>query len=269
MSGTSEFLSPPILELVLGVQFSPLFKMTSGHFGWFWQELGNEWSVPADGLALEDQFEQFEQPRWRNPGKLELRLEAPNGPGRFLLGHRDRQRLLQIQPTRFHFNWRRGEGFYPSYGQLIAEFEEMFAKFQQFAEKAALGPVAPNQWELTYIDAFRHGAYWETPADWSHFLPGLFGKLPVAEGLVLEHRAAEWSYEIEPKRGRLHVAARVGQVLQPEALALLLQMTARGPVGKGSAGSVRQGLDWGHDAALGTFLRVTSPEAQDRWRKSQ
>jgi hypothetical protein len=144
----------------------------------------------------------------------------------------------------------------------------MFARFAAFTEKAGLGELALNQWELTYIDAFPKEEYWQTPADWSTFLPGLFGNLFSADalGLVLEHRTAEWSYEIHPKRGRLHITAYPGRAGEEQRDALLLQMTARGPVGKGGAKTLRAGLDLGHDAAVGAFLRVTSDEVKRRWR---
>ena len=56
MTGTTDFANPPIIELVLGVQFSPLTKLTAGHFGLFWKELGEDWTGPADGPLIEDRF---------------------------------------------------------------------------------------------------------------------------------------------------------------------------------------------------------------------
>jgi uncharacterized protein (TIGR04255 family) len=267
MLGTPGFTNPPVIELVLGAQFSPLTKLTTGHFGWFWRQLGDEWVEPADGPPLEDQFELFDLPQWSQPSGIKLRLEPAGMPGRFMVADRAKERLLQVQTTRFHLNWRKREGVYPSYGRLISEFEDMFARFAAFVEGAGLGKVAVNQWELTYVDAFPQGEYWQTPADWSGFLPGLFGTLQSADGLVLEHRAAEWSYEIAPKKGRLHLAARPGRTIEGQQAALLLQTTARGPVGKGGAETLQAGLKLGHDAALQTFLRVTSKEAQERWGK--
>lgn len=267
MTGTPDFANPPIVELIIGAQFSPLTKLTAGHFGLFWKELGPEWSEPGDGPLIDDQFELFDRPRWRAPTGFKLQVEPVRLPGRFTLGHRSKDRLLQVQATRFHLNWRKREGFYPSYRSLIAEFAAMFTRFESFVEGTGLGKVAPNQWEITYIDAFAREEYWQTPADWSAFLPGLFGTLFPTDGLViaLENRAAEWSYEIEPKRGRLHIAAHPGRVGEDRRDALLLNMTARGPVGKGGADSLWAGLDLGHEAALGTFLRVTSDDVKKRW----
>jgi uncharacterized protein (TIGR04255 family) len=260
MTTTSDFANPPIVELVLGAQFFPLSKLTAGHYGLFWKELQDDWTEPGEGPGIEDRFELFDRPI--TPTNVQMRMEPFRLPGRFTLGHRNKDRLLQIQPTRFHLNWQKREGFYPSYRRLIAEFEDMFARFRSFTQRMGLGELAVNQWELTYVDAFPKKEYWTAPADWTTFLPGLFGQLFPTDGLdlALEHRAAEWSYEIQPKRGRLHIAAgpsRVG--------ALILQMTARGPVGESGAETLRAGLDVGHAAASGTFLRVASEEAKKRW----
>lgn len=271
MTGTPTYPNPPIVELVLGVQFSPLTKFTSGHFGLFWKDLGECWVDPSDGPILEDQFELFDRLKWSGPAGLQVRLEPIRLPGRFMVGHKSKDRLVQFQASRFHLNWRkRPDGVYLSYKSLIAEFEEMFAQFTAFAGRVGLGQVIPNQWELTYIDAFPKGEYWETPAQWSSILPGLFGDLFSTNDLSieLEHRAAEWSYEIKPRLGRLHLAAQPGRWGDSQTDALLLQTTARGPVGGGGVATLREGLDLGHDAAVGTFLRVSSEVAKTKWGTS-
>ena len=266
MPDTPDFANPPIVELVFGAQFAPLTKLTTGHYGLFWDSLGREeWPRLSDAPPLEDQFELFDRPQWGQVRGLELRLQPMRPPGRFMLGHRNDDRLIQLQASRFHLNWRKRDDCYPSYRRLIADFEAMFARFVFFAESNGLGKIQVNQWELTYVDAFPKGEYWQTPADWSSFLPGLFGNLSAADGLILESRAAEWSYVIPPKRGRLHIVAKPGPVGDSEQTSLLLETTARGPVGEGGVGTLRAGLDLGHDAAVGTFLQATSPEAKSRW----
>jgi uncharacterized protein (TIGR04255 family) len=267
MIDTPNFANPPVVELVLGAQFSPMTKFTSGHFGLFWHELGDEWTEASDAPLLDDQFEQFDQPRWGGMNGVQLRLEPVRLPGRVMFGHRSGDRMIQIQPTRFHLNWRKREGFYPSYRQLIGEFEETFDQFSVFAERTGMGKPLLNQWELTYIDAFPKGEYWQTQSDWSTILPGLFGQLFPTDGLnlVLESRAAEWSYEMTPKRGRLHITAHQGRFGEDKREALLLNMTTRGEIGKSGAATLRAGLDVGHDAAMQVFLRVTSDDAKLRW----
>ena len=51
-----EFECPPIVELVLGVQFAPLSRLTSGHLGWFWKQfLDDEWVNASDAVLRADQ----------------------------------------------------------------------------------------------------------------------------------------------------------------------------------------------------------------------
>ncbi len=266
MAGTPNFVNPPIVELVLSAQFSPLTKLSAGHFGLFWKELGSDWTEPGDGPLIEDQFELFDRPRM--PG-LFLQLQPVRLPQRFTVGHKGTELLLQLQSTRLCLNWRKRDQSYPSYEMLIGKFEQIFSQFIAFAERENVGAVSVNQWELTYIDVFPKGEYWNTPADWTAFLPGLFGQLFPTEGMdvVLERRAAEWSYEIRPKRGRLHISAAAGRAEGDPREAVLLTTTVRGPVGKDGAESLRAGLDLGHDIAFDAFLRLVSDEAKQRWRK--
>jgi len=255
---------PPIVELVLGAQFSPLTKLTAGHLGWFWRQLGDEWAHPRDDAPLDDQFESFGAPLWERSHLPELRLGEVEWPGRLLIEHRGRDRLLQLQKTRFILNWRRRADDYPSYDRLVAEFQDLLGRFAAFATDAALGEISINQWEISYVDAFPHDEFWDTPADWGNFLPGLFATPSAAPYLVLENRLAEWTYEIPPKRGRLHIKARSIRPGDQEAAVLLLQTTARGPVGEAGSATLREGLDLGHEAAVESFYKLVSPEIRER-----
>lgn len=262
---TPDYGNPPIVEMVLGAQFSPLTKLTSGHFGLFWNSLGEEWVDPVDVVVIDEQYETFDQSR-RQPA-FQIRVEPQRLPNRLMIKHKEQERLIQIQSTRFHYNWRRKASFYPSYKKLIDEFEDAFEKFKQFVDHNKLGSVSVNQWELTYIDAFPKGVDWQTENDWASVLPGLFGTLFSTESLSLqlEQRAAEWSYEIKPRKGRLHISAHSGFATDDKIESLLLNMTARGPVGKDSAKTLREGLDIGHEAAFGAFVNVVNSQMRTKW----
>ena len=266
MTKTPTFKNPPVVEFVLGVQFSPLTKLTSGHFGLLWQELGDDWGHPEDGPPISDQFELFERPKWSHPSGVQFRLERAIPVGRFVLKNRGHDRLIQVQQSRFHLNWRTTGELKPSYKVLITEFESAFDRFQQFVRATELGELELNQWEITYIDSFAKDEYWQTPADWSTFLPGLFGNLFSVPGLTLENRASQWSFEIAPKRGRVHIAAHAGRWREQDSDSLLVDTTARGPIGKSGVHTFREGLDLGHDMAVSSFLAMTSEDVKQRWR---
>jgi uncharacterized protein (TIGR04255 family) len=260
-----EFERPPIVELVLGVQFAPLAQLTSAHFGWFWKQyLGEEWERPSDAPPLPDQFEFFgDQHRWQSifPFLLKPGIE----PGRVQIGNQGMDRLIQIQPSRLHYNWKKKDGSYPSFGKISEEFSRCFGQFQNFVAKAQLGELLPNQWEITYVDSMPQGELWNTVSDWYAVLPGLFPKTPAVDGLKAESFVGKCSYEIVPSRGRVHVEANLARLGENGQTALLLQTTARGPIGKDGAADLKSGLQLGHDAVVEVFLKMTSVTAQKHW----
>ena len=275
MHQTPDFTKPPIIEFVLGVQFAPLVNMTTGHFGLFWDKLGREaWPHVGDEPPLDPQFELFDKPRWNVPRQMQFRLKPGFQPGRFTLQNPKKDRMIQLQDTRLLLNWRRtteGQVKYPSYKTLIRDFEETFELLGGFAEENNLGSLQPNQWEITYVDSFPQSEHWQTPADWHSVLPGLFGTISATQdsGLQLEHRAAEWSLEIAPKLGRLHINAQLGFLPECSQSSLLLNLTARGPVGPPGKASLREGLDLGHRVSVKEFLGMVSKQVQTTWEEKQ
>ena len=268
MSDSVKFKNPPIVELILGVQFSPLSRMTTAHLGWFWKELGEDWIDLSDGPAFPDHFERFEPTtRSVSPGDFEWRTRPFASMNRIAIGNRAQDRLLQVQPSQLRFHWRKSHGTYPSYDRLIQEFADLFGRFADFVHQGNLGNVLLNQWDLTYVDAFPRGGGWDRPEDWTQILPGLFGVPAVAAGLSLDSRSANWSYLIAPDFGRLHIAAG-SQILSGESEeSLVLRLTARGPTRHDNPVGLlpRQAFDRGHEAIFNTFMRVTASEVQAEW----
>ena len=266
MTDREKFTNPPVVEFILGVQFAPLTKLASGHFGLLWQKLGSEWMFPGDGPLIQEQFEVFDRARLSTPTSLGWRLEAAPSIGRFTLSNQNRDKLLQFQNTRLHLNWRKSDQQKPSYDELVEQFENTYHLVDEFTKENEIGSLLPNQWEVTYVDAFPRPDDWDTAADWSKILPGLFGQLFGAKelGLRLEHRAAEWSFEIEPKRARLHISARAGRWGDDPRDLLLVTWTARGVAS--TVEEVRAGLELGHEKIVAAFYSATNPEIYCKWK---
>lgn len=265
MDSTPTFKNPPIVEFVLGAQFNPLVDLSSAHYGRYWDLLGNEWGKPRDNPLINDQFERFgdeaSHRKWR------LKLEPAPMVNRLTLINQRTDRLIQLQPTRFHLNWRKTEELKPSYKELIAEFEEKFSQFVKFCQDESLGSVEVNQWEVTYVDSFPKNTYWETPNDWNKFLPGLFRDKPpvLADSLRMDSRDVQWTMEIEPKLGRLHLSSGIGQWREGQPEALMLNLTARGPVSPTTSTTLRAGLDLGHKVAVEQFLAMVDDNTKQNW----
>ncbi len=266
MSTTPTFENPPIVEFVLGVQFDAIAGFTAAHFGRYWDRLGSAWGNPRDNGLIGEQFERFggsaNQRRWRmkmEPAPLVNRLT--------LINQSTSDRLIQIQPTRFHLNWRKTENLKPSYKELIEEFESKFEQFKTFCEDEKIGPVNVNQWEVTYVDSFPQDEYWSSPNDWHKFLPGLFSDKPseLAGSLKMVKRNVQWTMEIEPQLGRLHLSSGIGCWDNNAHESLMLDITARGPVNVECTPTYRAGLDLGHKVAVGQFLAMVDSKTKASW----
>ena len=173
--------------------------------------------------------------------------------------------MIQVQQSCFHYNWKRRDQSYPSFHGVRAEFDKQFSRFRDFLAASGLGELCPNQWELTYVDSIPRGELWQTVGDWHRVLPGLLSGPPLIDEICPENASGEWNFEITPRRGRLHVAVRQARIADTSETVLLVQTTARGPIGRDATEDLAAGLALGHTAAVRTFFRITSAEAHGYW----
>jgi uncharacterized protein (TIGR04255 family) len=261
-----KFHNPPIIEIVLGVQFAPLSPWCGGHAGWFWKQfLGKEWKHTADAPLIGDLFEKFDTEQTWGPAGVSLFM-AQSSPSRLQITNEDGDRMIQIQSTRFHYNWKKASGRYPSYETILKEFLANLNLFKKFINEAAVGEFAPNQWELTYVDHIPQGELWKTCDDWAGIFPGLFANPVKFPGAVAERTAIDCSYVMEGNRGRLHVQAHRGKASDKAEVELLsLQTTARGPIRADKKWTLEEGLELGHEAVTNMFLATSSANARRHW----
>jgi uncharacterized protein (TIGR04255 family) len=259
---------PPVVEVVVGVQFNSLPRLSAGHLGAFWRELASEWPNVEDAPALPPQFEHFGDEgalpffaglHLQLMQKPELRLQARNQTG---------DRMVQIQNGRLHYNWLgHGNAEYPSYEKVKREFDKTVALFATFLRQKALGEFEPNQWELTYIDHIPKETLWQGPDDWPRIFRAWDATPVRVPGIAMESFEAEWHYEIQPNVGRLHIKMARGRTAKQQDV-LVINTTARGPVRIGDAeATLDHGLELGHQAVRTVFASLTSESAHQYWGK--
>jgi uncharacterized protein (TIGR04255 family) len=259
---------PPLIELVVGVQFDRLPVLTAAHLGVFWRELGADWPDVNEAPVIEPQFERFAEES-ALPFFPGLRLKLSSQPEvRLQIRNSTQVRMVQVQNGRLHYNWLRREGEnYPSYPQVKQEFDKVLGRFREFVVREVGGEFQPNQWELTYVDHIPKGTIWTSPEQW----PRIFRNWCVVPfehaDMQMEALEAEWHYEIKPSAGRLHLKLSTGRTAKPvEEDVLIVNTTARGPVKPGDEDyTLDKGLDRGHKAVVAAFERLTSDTAQDYW----
>lgn len=258
-----DFERPPVVETVLGVQFTPL-NLMNAHLGAFWKRLGAAWPNVKDAPPLPPQFERFgEGVVWGSALLVQVCQESSS---RIQIRNADGDKMIQAQRDRFHYNWLGHEGGeYPRYKSVRAEFDKLLEEFRRFVREESLGHLQPNQWEVTYVNHLPKGTVWAKSSEW----PELFRRLIVFPDKLastqLESFGGEWHYRIEPQRGRLHVNLQHGRRKDTEVLVLTL--TARGPVDerdpKGT--SLDDGLNFGREAIVKAFKELTSEAAHEYW----
>ncbi len=257
------YANPPIIELVLGVQFDSIPGFTTGHSGWFWREhLGSDWKV-SEGQPVPEQTEAFGK---LLPGRMGFHL-SQNPASRLMAENQAGDRLLQIQHSRMHYNWRKKDGEYPHFEQVFDEFNGHFTAFKEFVINAGLNPVVANQWEVTYVDNIPSGELWQRAEDFCKVFPGLFPDDARMVGLIAETSNVDRTYEIAPQKGRLYVTTNLALISGEKDHSLLVNMTARGPVASDSATTLKEHMEIGHVATGQAFSGLSSDAAKRFWER--
>ncbi|MEH2468977.1 uncharacterized protein (TIGR04255 family) [Nitrobacteraceae bacterium AZCC 2161] len=148
-----EFKNPPLTEVVLGAQFDVIPGFQTPHLGLIWQHFRKSFPNIEEHPPLSPVFETFGSNPQFTPGigfQLLTGAEAP----RVFFVNESRSELLQVQKDRFLHNWRKiGEGDnYPRFERMLETFEAGLASFITAISTEGLGPLIPNQCEVTYIN---------------------------------------------------------------------------------------------------------------------
>jgi uncharacterized protein (TIGR04255 family) len=258
------FERPPVVETVLGVQFRPLQKLSNAHLGAFWKHLGAEWPTIVDAPPLEPTSEIFGDAEVWFPPRVGLHLMSVPAV-RLQIRNAADDAMIQVQNGRFHYNWLgRGRIEYTRYRMIRPQFDAKLLAFRRFLSDEGVGELLPEQWEITYVNQLPKGTVWNSPADWAGLFPGLPGIWRHPSAVRLESLGGEWHFEIEPQRGRLHIAIAHARAPAPDRSELLrLILTARGPASDDR--SLSEGLELGRKGIVMTFKEATSVQAHAYW----
>lgn len=256
---------PPVIEVVLGVQFDPLPALTNGHLGWFWGEIHDEFPNSDDVPPIPPALEAFgdDLPF----GFPALGFRPATGDSRLRMTSVDGARMIQVQNGWLVANWtKKSESEYPGFSDVKALFDQAMGRFSLFLKERNLGVVRPNLWEVTYIDHIPVGTVWKTMADLPRVFPGLFGSGQCVNGTA-ESVNSTWSFRLSPKPGRLRLTVQSARTTtDPERDVLLVRSVARGPLGADNAGSLDDVLNFGRSSVVDTFVGLASDEAKRYWQ---
>lgn len=146
-----DFETPPLREVVVGVQFEPLRGLRQALLGDYWQHVREEFPTTQDRPPLESALEIAGGPRQQT---LEVQFGTPP-PTLCWFESSGGDHLIQVQHDRFLLNWRRtddGAG-YANFEPILEQFGDRFRQFVTWANDNGM-PVAPIQTEVSYINVF-------------------------------------------------------------------------------------------------------------------
>lgn len=260
-----DFNEPPVIETVLGVQFSPIKNFSIPHYGLYWAKIRNDYPQYTVQPALDPVIERFEpesQPEFKIGVEL---VSAPEIRCWFI--DRSETRLIQVQKDRFIHNWRKvkGDEVYPRYDSLKPKFKEEWQRFCEFLEEENLGTPDVNQCEVTYVNHIEIGKGWKSYGEmntvfayWSGKSSGEF--LPEPEKVSLSTR-----YVMPEHKGRLHIIMQPAIRRRDAKEVLQLNLTARGRPSSSRLEDILEWFDLGREWIVRGFTDFTTKEMHKAW----
>lgn len=252
----ADYDRPPVIEVVYGVVFAPLKAWKLPHIGLFWQRIMNEFprcehAFPIPGTEFIDPVAGLPIPR------------------AWLINDAD-DRLVQLQPGRFLFNWRRREraGPYPRYETLSGQFFQLFQEFQSFVAEKRLGDIEASEYELTYINHVFEQEGWEFPNDLGRVIEHLSWKRERYRFLPQPSPLA-WQAKFDFPEGPGALLVKLSPARHKEGKDLLtLELSARGLPDEASSDKMKRWFSHAHRWIVRGFEDLTSNEAQNAlWGK--
>lgn len=249
-----KFENPPVSEVVIGVEFVPLPELTTVRL----VQTHALWAEKYPKLVEQPPLPPTSQPDGVLAG-IGLRFGAGVGPIRLWMLTDDEDSLLQLQNDRLTLNWRRisHTAAYPSYADLLPEFEARFQDFRQSLHEDGLQPTVA---EMTYVNIIEDS----TSSDLSNLCP-IVGEYPGPGNLI--RTGAQFVAAMEDMPGHTIVTfnaednpGRVGMtVVSRVALRTDLNLTQ---------GDLRVALDYAHRCSVWSFTNLTAPRLHERWGRT-
>jgi len=262
-----DFKNPPVVEVVVSAQFAPIPGITSAFAGIFWDRdlctRDSEWLAAKflEAPRIEDVFE--ERQSLFRPHVIQLDFPGMSG-NRIQIVRTGDERMVQLQGTRFVYNWRKRSGEYPSFAELLPEFNSLYSLFCNRLRSSGHEPPSENQWELAYINHIPKGQLWGQVGDWPSIIKWLSqSEAESPADVTIETTASSWRFTLGQNAARLHVQLQHAKTQEKGEEVLAINITTRGKIDESH--SLQSGLLLGHDSIVTTFSAMTTDLAQGYW----
>ena len=257
------FERPPVVEVVCGVLFGTLTALRTAHVGIFWDRIREEFPLVEEAPPLPPIIERYDP-----APSLEIEVELTPPLARTWFCRPDRRGLVQLQRDRFVYNWKRSspdDGQYPSYDQVILDFERLWSEFEAFVKEQQVGPIVVRQLELAYVNIIPEASI---PAGDPVFVDHVPDRSRARFLQAVDGFAWRTSYGLPEGAGRLHVSINSARQADSGEPIRRLDIVARGIGREVGSDPMRSWFDLAHDWIVNGFADVTTANMQaEVWRR--
>ena len=252
-----DFRTPPLNEVVLGVQF----KQPTGYqqilAGDVWKLFKSEYPQVLDQPPLPPTFETFG--RTSVTGQFQL-VPAPLHT-RFWFLRPDGDELIQFQQDRLLHNWRKvgdGDNLYPRFESIAPCFRNELDTLQKYLTSLAPQTLDINQTEISYINQFKLGK--SKASDWLRFItidPSDTEDFSVAFREIIFGETGK-------AQGRL-VCEALSSIYPDGEIGIQITLTARGAPEGTDIDSALNFIAIGRAIIVRRFASLTTDFAHEQW----
>ena len=261
-----DFDRPPVGEVALAVQLAEPATDDAITLGRFWPQVQDRYPHVESQPPLPPMNEEFSASAV--PTVSFQLLDRPPS-GRYWLLNDDETELIQVQPDRFAYNWRRepSAAEYPRYRHLRERFHEVFSTFVATARQRGGKDVRPTWCEVTYVNPIDMPGDEDRHLDLSRILrrisPAVATALPDPEDTSLAERYV-LRRDGEPF-GRMHVTATPAYSVRDQRPIYLVTLVARGLARTPDVAGAIEFFDHGRALIVNIFKDMTTEEMHARW----
>lgn len=265
-----DYSSPPLNEVVLGVQFEPHEGYQQVRAGEVWNLYRQDYPIVQEHQALSPTFETFGLPQ---AAQFNFGIISGASHDRFWFLSPSQDELIQFQNDRLLHNWRKfGDhtNEYPRYEAIIRKFEAELRSLERYMMSLGSRPdqrLKINQSEITYINHIPCEGDAGTACQSAKWL-SLFNiddyrfedfnctfrrRALRADGSPYARLTCQAAVGSEPKKGRI----------------IVLTLTFRGAPQHDTIDSALEFLGVGRQMIVEFFTQITTKEAHVAWGRKQ
>jgi uncharacterized protein (TIGR04255 family) len=263
-----DFVSPPITEVALSIQFEELANFRVIHLGELWDRfVRTDFPTPEEQQAVPRAIEYFGIPTPAGVPQIQL-LNVPPMP-RYLFLNEKGTVVLQVQQDRFTVNWRKRspDDEYPRFEAIAKMFEDYAGRFAEFLKERNLGSIQITQAEVTYVNRIEST---ETPGHIEKIISVFSGNY--SDTFLHDPEEVHLSLKFQMRHdghllGRLYIDSRPGISGDPNS-PLNMVLFARGkPIGNDIKAAL-QFFAIARTYIVSAFASVTSKQMHLTWGRT-